>query len=161
MATRSAIPGTKTGVTDSLSVAEFNDLPGGIIGKTAVTSDQSSITTLVDLTGLTLTLTPAASRILRIGFQLRFADTNTGEEIQVLLMKDGSQLQRFDFPVSPRTASEVTSVSGWCYDDSPTNASHTYKLQAGTSGSSTGTYTLKASSTTPAQFCIWDEGPTF
>src|SRR5262245_32050604 len=51
----------------------WRGLPGGVIGYVAVTSSQGSITTIVDLTSLTITFTALADRRYRVtGFVANF-----------------------------------------------------------------------------------------
>ncbi len=160
MTSRTTAVGTQSG-TDFLSAAEYNDAAGGWIRTFTVTSNQGSITTLADLTGLTTGAFTVPLRRYRLSFDLTFSNTNATEYVEVQLFEDSTELKRWDFPVM--LASAGTSVSGWL-DYSPTNASHTYKLAAKNGGAGTGTLTLVASAVGaspphPAQFVMMDIGP--
>lgn len=159
MATRSSIPGTKAGATDSLSVAEFNDLPGGCIGYIVLTSNTTTITSAQIVA--TLTFTPPASRFLRFVGQVNMSASATSGDYQVTIAKDGTNIGRQDRPYTPLTSGDI--LGGMCVavDISPTNASHTYTLLTGRGGTDGNTYTLNASATQPAFFLAFDDGPSF
>lgn len=161
MSTRTSIPGSKAGSTDSISVADFNAGPGGLIGKAKVTSNQSSITSLVAATGLTLTLTPNASRDIKIVAVLEMSAATASGQYQIVILKDGTQIARTDVAYAPLTAN--LAIGGRCeaLDESPTNASHTYSVSVGQSGGDVNTWTLVASSTVPASLKVEDVGSTF
>lgn len=161
MSTRTSIPGSKGGTTDSISVADFNAGPGGLIGKVKVTSDQGSITSLAAVSGLSITLTPEASRDLRIVTSLEmFAGTATGQ-FQVVILKDGTQINRRDFGYNP--LSSGLGLAGACeaLDENPTNASHTYSVSVGQSGGDANTWTMHSAATVPAYLWIFDACTTF
>lgn len=163
MATRSSVAG---GINsgDPVGASDPNSMPGGLIGYVVVTSNQSGITTLVDLTGLTLTVTPQANRIIKIEWMLNFQDDTaqgTTEAFRVVVQKDGSQFRIYDYVSNPGAATNIFTANGFTYDFAPTNASHTYNLGAIRSGSASGTFTLEASSSRAAILSLSDCGPSF
>lgn len=163
MATRASTAGGYSS-GDPWGTADANSLPGGLIGYTTVTSSQSGITTAVDLTGMTLTLTPQANRIIRIDWFFDVQDDTaqgTTETFRMLVVKDSSNLAQHDYVSNPGAATNIFSVGGFAYDFAPTNASHTYKLQGARSGTASGSFTLTASATRIAALSITDCGPSF
>lgn len=156
MATRTTAVGTQTG-SDYLTAAEYNDAAGGWVRLYTVTSNQGSITSVTDLTGLTTGAWTTPLRKFQFGFDLMFENTNVGENIQVVLLEDGTQIKRWNFQVGVATNADNSCAGSFFY--SPTNASHTYKLQAGRSGTGSGSITLIASATIPGQYWAFDCGP--
>jgi len=51
---------------DVLSAANMNALPGGVKARAVITAPQGGITTVTDITGLTVTWTAVANRLYRI-----------------------------------------------------------------------------------------------
>jgi len=51
---------------DVLSAADMNALPGGVKARAVITAPQGGITTVADITGLTVTWTATANRLYRI-----------------------------------------------------------------------------------------------
>lgn len=158
MATRTGVPGTIVAAVSNPSAADINNLPGGELGYITVTSNQTGITTVTDLTSLTLTFTPATARIIRLDYAFNVNSNTASDEFQVRVIKDGSQVDRKNFGCSGIGNGVAV---GWFEDHSPTNASHTYRLQMGQSGGSSGTFSVQASATQPAQFTAYDRGPDF
>lgn len=157
MATRTSSAGNIV-FNSAIASSDINNQPGGLVGYAKVTADVTSITTAVDLTGYTLTLTPPASRILRIDYRLSLGSTVANDGFGVIVMKDGSQVDRTNWGLSLAKAGAAV---GFWYDIGPTNASHVYKLQGGRNAVSTGTFTVDASATTPGWLTITDMGPSF
>lgn len=159
MATRTTAVGTQTS-SDFESAAEYNDASGGCTGRLRITAgNQGSITTATDLTSLTLTLTPNTNRCMRIDYCFTIQSTVSGDNCLINLVKDGVTLDQQQFAVS--TVDNLGVACGFAFDNAPTNASHTYKLQLGRTASSTGTWTVKQNSTQPAYFAVTDDGPSF
>jgi hypothetical protein len=158
MATRATAVGTQTG-SDYLTAAEYNDASGGWIRWYEATSNQGSITTVTNLTGLTTTAWTVPDRTYRFNFDLLISDASAGaaEIVKILLLEDGSQIKQWNFPAAGTANDGFTCQGSMIY--APTAASHIYLLQAGRTGGAAGTFTLVASSTSPAQFWIEDVGP--
>ncbi len=140
--------------SDFYTTANNADAAGGWIQRVAATSNQGSITTAADLTGLAFpSFTVPARRYLFIA-SLTFFGTNANETMKVLLLEDGTTIREWDFGLDT-----FAQYQRLMFSYAPTNAAHVYKLQASRSGTSTGTITLQASSTQPAQFEMHDVGP--
>lgn len=160
MTARVTSTGTIT-TSDYYTIANGNDPSGGWIFRAEVTSNQGSITTLADLTSLTTGSFTTPLRTFLIMFDLTFSNTNAGEQVEVQLFEDSTELKRFNFYIGIANAGQ--SCTGF-YLRRPSNAAHTYKLAAKQSGSGTGTLTLLgsaagASPPHPEQFIVLDVGP--
>lgn len=166
MATRTPYVATEL-AGDVLTAANFNRLPGGLIGHCEQTATQTGITTAVDLVGngdsskMSLTVTPNnATRMIRIQFaifvQMTIASTHDAFRISVL--KDGTQIGAADAAFSDTTSGQT--INGVIVDAAPTAASHVYKLQ-GVHSFGTGTFTVAGSSTQPSVMYLFDDGPSF
>jgi hypothetical protein len=160
MTSRTTAVGTLSGGS-ALSAANYNDSSGGWIRTFTVTSNQGSITSETDLTGLTTGSFTVPLRRYLFMFDLTISNTATAEMVEIKLYEDTTELKRWDFPIT--IANAGTTCTGWLAY-SPTNAAHTYKLALKNSGSGTGTLTLVASAAGaspphPAQFQMIDIGP--
>jgi hypothetical protein len=144
-----------TGVAgEVLTAANLAKYPKGWLGYASVTSNQSGIgSTPTDLTGLTVTVTVPANRLVRVsGYAQVF--TASGVYAAVTMLEDGSQVGRVGRTLPG--VGESTTVSAFTLV-LPTAGSHTYKLQGESSSS---TFTLEASSSLPAWILVEDIGPS-
>jgi len=159
---RQILLGAPTGSAYSLSPAGGQGIvtltpptfAAGTLGYAQVTADQGSITTAVDLTGLTVTVTPGAGRRIRIKGQVSYQSTVASDSGILAIFADGSQVELGQRALNPTP--NVPDVVGLEVVLTPTNAAHTYKLQGSRQG--TGTLTMKASATTPAFILVEDIG---
>lgn len=137
-----------------LTASNLNTLAKGWLGFATVTSNQSGIgTSETDLTGLTVTVTVPADRLIKISAQTQL-DPDAALSAIVFFKEDTTQLGRAGRAQLP--SGEVTTFSGFTLIDGPSAGSHTYKLTANTS---TSTMSLNASSTVPAWILVEDVGP--
>ncbi len=139
-----------------LTATNVARLAGGWIGYAEQTGDQGAITTEVDLTSLTVTVTVGTGRRIRISARTLVVST-VANDIAALNIKEGAaQLQ------TGRTgALSGTAVSVGISADvilTPTAGAHTYKL-AMARETGTGTLTNKAAATAPAFIAVEDLGP--
>lgn len=126
----------------------------GVLGTPAeVTANQGSIAgTETDLTGLSVTFDTPGNRFVLVMFQLYAA--STGSDTTVVRIKEGAtQLQ----PTYETLATNAKSVPGSVLL-TPGAGSHTYKLTM-QRAAGTGTETMYASATSPAQLTVFDMGP--
>ena len=152
MPVRTAYVGTEA-VGDVLTKANFDKLPGGWIGYAEVTANQGSITTEVDLTGLTVTVTVASTRRLRIVGEVMLANA-TADAISVLrLHADGVQIQSRTAAKAGAGTDQGVHIGAVV---TPSAGAHTYKLRG---WAVSGTVTLSASATSPAFIYVEDVGP--
>lgn len=131
-------------------------LPRGVLGHVAVTANQGSITTEVDLTGLSVTVTVGTSRRIKItGYTRGIESTVAADEISFRIKEGATQLEQSQVTVGSanRGYTQLVQVSL-----TPSAGSHTYKLTAVRSAG-TGTLTMAASATAPAWILVEDIGP--
>lgn len=113
------------GGTISPSAAQVNGWAQGTLGYAQVTASQGSITTEVDLTGLTVTVTLVAGRRIRLTGLVR-AQSTVADDVFRLSIKEGSTLiQALDRIMRP--ANTDVTVDGSVVIN-PSAGSHTYKL---------------------------------
>jgi len=146
----------------AFAVSDFNDLPGGMIAYQLRNAIQTSITTQVALGALTLTITPAAYRILRISFNvlIQLTVASPPDTFQIQILKDGgpAYMAAWNYPYN--YGSRDLTITNFALDINPTAASHTYALYGGRVQSN-GAYQLSPTATNPATLLIEDLGPAF
>ncbi len=153
MAVRTAYVGTEA-AGDVLTAANFNKLPGGLIGYAIVTANQTGISTATNLTSLTVTVTVNTSRIIMIdaiGVMGQNSSTGLGN---LTIYEGATQLAN---SVCTMTAAGFWTGRPLCVL-SATSGAHTYNLKASTNA---GTIDLIASATQPATLTVYDMGPNF
>ena len=134
--------------------ASAAQIPWGWLGYAQVTAGQGSITTAVDLTGLSVSVTVAASRRVRVSWSTRYSGSGGGMSITTKCMEGATQLQMAEAQV----ASNLFGLTiGGAVVLTPSAGAHTYKLQA--QGNS-GTAQLVASATDPSWLLVEDLGPS-
>lgn len=138
-----------TGTSGSLSIAS-----GGtglsvdrVLGYAEVTANQNGITTITDLTSLTLNVTvPSASRYIRItGYAGTTPDTN-GAQIILFIREGSTQLHAQSYHATVGVGSPSQSLNA-LYVAQVTAGAHTYKLSL---AASAGTVNMEAAATYPA-----------
>lgn len=135
-----------------LTAANVNKLPGGWLGYAEVTANQTGITTEVDLTGLTVTVTVGTSRRIRVTGEVLIQTSATGLLAFLYIHADGSQVQKRVIVPGVAASSEMLHAEVIL---TPSAGSHTYKLRA----ASGGTAVLEASATVPSFILVEDLGP--
>lgn len=154
MATRTAYPGTEI-VGDVLTKANFDKLPGGLIGRVTNSSDQNTITTEVDVTGLSVAPTVGTSRKIRLQARLHVSYSTAG--FGIFTLKEGSTALRTFVTL-------VASGGGIGHEftatlDAPSAGVHTYKLTASVSA---GNINIEGTDTDKrAELEVEDLGPSF
>lgn len=143
-------------VPDEIVTADkMNELPKGILGYAAATSDQTGITSEADVTGLSVTVDVPAGRRLKItGFINVLVDTVSDTTASLRVKESTTQLaQSYSRPVgNSRSAGQfVMAVI------TPSSGSHTYKLtlqrEVGT-----GSLTVDAAADRPCFILVEDIG---
>ncbi len=154
MTTRVALPGTSTNTT-VWTEADINTLPGGWLGYVEVTSTQSGISSITDLTSLTLTVTVNASRRIRVTGHITCLQNTGTASVKGRIRESSTTLQMFmdDTLTSGERRTKEGSVVL-----TPTAGSHTYKLSLETS-SNTIDMVAAAADPGPAFLLIDDIGP--
>jgi len=128
----------------------------GVLGYAEVTASQSSITTEVDLTGLSIAITVGSSRRILITGHVAI-DRTVSDGLNRLRIKEGATvLVLRDMPV--RGASEGAIELTTIVSKTPSSGPHTYKLSLErTTG--TGTIGIIAAATFPSFILVEDIGP--
>lgn len=137
-----------------LTAANLKRLPGGWIGYNEVTADQAGITAMTDLTGLSLAVTVAATRRVRVTVQCWVFSSVNGDSAQVSIREGSTQLNTGTVQVSNVVATSVNFSAVL----TPTTGAHTYKASLLRS-SGTGSLTMQAGATFPAFIYVEDVGP--
>lgn len=142
MASRLTLPGTVVALSQA-TAAEYNALPGGWIGYNQVTSDQGSITSLADLSGLAVTVTLNASRRIRIVGDVQMGNSSNGAGATLYIRESSTVLQTRN-----KLNSSDIIVEGMRVEiilDAPSAGSHTYKLSMEALAAGTKTFALGVS----------------
>lgn len=133
------------------------NMPWGVIANVSVTTNQGSITSQVDVTGLTNTSTYVANRLLKITVQTsKVISTVANDRIDFFVLLGANTIG--NFVTGPVTASIGISACGVYYVTS-ISGSQTIKVQIAR-GVGTGTVSTSASSVSPFQLIIEDIGPS-
>lgn len=123
----------------------------GLLGHVAVTSPQNGIgTTPTDIAGMTLTITPPASRKLRVEIISAFFFTG-GNSFNVMITVDGVQVQTL---ILTKATNDFATIHGYVVVNSTGNAM-TFKARAYTSVS---TVNVNSSATYPSLLTVTDIG---
>lgn len=155
MSVRTAYVGTQV-AGDTLTAANFSKLPGGWLGYAEVTANQGSITTVADLTSLSVAVTVGTSRRLRITGHGVMASTVAGDVILGIIQEGASQLGRWA-ELQPQAANGFDIQEGSVIL-TPTSGAHTYKLTL-QRAIGTGSVTLLAAGGNAAFILCEDIGP--
>lgn len=128
---------------------------GGTLGYAEVVANQTGIGAPADLTGLTVTVTVAAGRRIRIsGATVAGIDTAV-DQVSLRIKEGATQLAE-----APNTL--TTAGRGYRYDvstvETPSAGAHTYKLTLGRDTGASTAITSYANSTTPAFLLVEDIG---
>lgn len=130
--------------------APSSGAPGSTLGYAEVTANQSPITTEVDVTGLSVTVTVPDGRRIRISSALGITSTVNDDIGFMRIAEGGTNLAFAQAKLNTNTESVFASIVL-----TPTAGSHTYKIRAArTSG--TGNLTVGAASTNPAYILVED-----
>lgn len=156
MATRVSPAGNQVANTTA-PVAFANGVAGGWIGYLPRTSDQTSITTEVAVSGVTVTVTANASRRLRISAKAAHVATNV-DTVAQLTIKEGSTVLDYDrAPTAFANVSYNTAMRPMAIV-TPSAGSHTYTLYCNRVAG-TGTITLVADVDRAIMLMVEDLGP--
>ena len=155
MATRTALPGTSTNGT-VWSEADINSLPGGWIGYLEVTATQSGISSITDLSGLSITVTVNSNRYIRVTGHITVLQNTGGAAAKARIREGSTTLQMFmddSLATGERRTKEGSVIL------TPTAGSHTYKLSLET-GANTIDMVAASADPGPAFILVEDIGST-
>jgi hypothetical protein len=142
-----------------LTAQECNNLPFGLVATPiSNTSLNQVITTVTDITGITLTFNTVTNRVYRVSYSF-FANSTDASSLNVILA-DGSNtaIQQCIFNFSAPFVPEGKQLSNFFYFTATTTGSITRKLRAQRQ-SGAGTITIfSAAATLPFQFAVEDCG---
>src|SRR5690554_6485754 len=135
---------------------KMNEIPKGVLGYAQVTSGQSGITSMTDLTGLSVTVNIPAGRIIRITGHALIGVSNTRSVAAGWIREGSSTLGRFGAVDNQALAAQAFALGyGAAILSSPSAGQHTYKLSLEVT-SGTGSASITASSTSPAYILVED-----
>ena len=140
---------------DVLTAANYNQLPRAQMGYASITASQGSITAETDLTGLSVTWTSPATRLIRTTITVEVGSTVAGD-VAELKLTDGSntQITRSVQHISSTGAATVKMVL--VHIETVTSGSKTRKARLNRQG--TGTLTASAFANAPAFIVVEDIG---
>ncbi len=119
----------------------------GSLGSVQVTSNQTGISSIADLTNLTVTVTVPASATIKISAIAIFYNASAADTSGYMsIFESTTQLQESGYEF--KTANLQHTISMWVIL-TPSAGSHTYKLRARL-GTGSGSLTMSADSTDPA-----------
>jgi hypothetical protein len=134
------------------AASQLNGAAGGWIGYAQVVAQQSSITSVVDLTGLSVTVTVGASRRLLITGYVQLAQQASSGLAEMDIYEGSTQLARTYVNVAASGFAVVLASVVL----TPSTGAHTYKLRALTSA---GSLVINAEPPNPAYILVQDIGP--
>jgi hypothetical protein len=123
-------------------------------GYAQITVSSATFTTIVDITGLTVSVTPGVSRRIRVSVFCGLTSSVNTDTITVYIFEGATQLAACTYSLASAfghgTAYFATILT-------PTNAAHTYKVSAIRSAGS-GNCQIEAAATNPAYIMAEDVG---
>jgi hypothetical protein len=121
-----------------------------VLGYAEITASQGSITSEVDVTGLSVTVFVPAGRKIKITGHAQFTNTNATQLNVIRLQEDGVQIEEAGMVDGSINTGETLHAQ---VVRSPAVGVHVYKMRAAVGG---GTGTLKAGPTQPAFIMVED-----
>lgn len=152
MATRTSYAGTVVD-GDVYTAANHAKMPGGWIGYVEATSNQGTIVSETDLTGLSVTVTAGSSRRLKLSSSVTVLAPSSGTSV-IVKIKEGSTViatATHDF-----SSLGLTNTLNLFATVAPSSGSHTYKVTLQPVG---GTFSTTAASGSPNVLLVEDVGP--
>ena len=131
------------------------DLPRGVVGFAENTTlAQTGVTTIVDITGLTVTFTGVAGRRYRVDGSLLLQSTVNGDTVNLIIRNSaGTFLNQGIYPLPSNAVANMCAVSLVTTATGSTTFKLSFQRQAGT-----GTMTANGGGTFPAQIVVTDIG---
>lgn len=144
---------------DVLEEGDIDALPKGVLGYAEVRTDQAGITTVVDITSLSVAVTVLANRYIRITHYVESFYADAADDAYILFIKEGgTTLQTRTLNVNEANEGGQGGLMSVILTN-PSAGAHTYKIAAGAAtGASTGTHA--ASTNAPAYILVEDLGAT-
>ena len=140
-----------------LPASQMNRLPFGIVAlATNTTANQPTITTKVDLTGMSVTWTAIANRNYKITYHIYAIPTTTNACFSVNLQQSTTVKQ---ISITNGGVATAGTTCNGIYISSFSAGSTTLKLTGATTAGSLGSFTFAADATLPWILCVEDIGP--
>lgn len=152
------LDGTETLTNKDLTSATNTlpaSLPKGVLGYAQVVASQTGITSVVDLTGLSVGVTVGSSRRIRISYALRIVGSAVSSTAGVTIKEGGTSLQEGFVLNNAGAGVPVTAVDSVVL--TPSAGAHTYKLTMALASGS-GTVDLNATASRVAYILVEDIG---
>lgn len=147
--------GVLTQVGSTAVIQPGASIPAGVLGYAQVAADQAGITTVVDLTGLSATVTVASGRRIRVRGKVQLTSTVANDQVGLIIAESGAQL---DFS-SETIIANGNQVFVFCEVIlTPSAGVHTYNLRAQRTAPGTGIVTMSATPTRVAFIIAEDIG---
>lgn len=142
-----------------LPAADLNLLPAGLRGGgyAQITANQTTITTTVDVTGLTVTFTAVAARRYQVLVQVEVSVDNV-TAIPLVIITDAANTQKGRGVVSTLSATGSAHTLRFSVNETGLSGSTTRKVRASRAAGA-GNVSIEAGATFPAFICVTDIGP--
>lgn len=126
--------------------------PSSTLGYAQITADQTTITTITPITGLSVNVVVPAGRRLKITAKAELLSTVSADKGSIFIRQDGTIIQgaATGLDVTPRNYSAVAEIVV-----TPSAGAHTYTVDAERTNG-TGSMTVNASATSPAFLLVED-----
>lgn len=112
-----------------VTAAKMNEIPKGVLGYAEITTSETGISTLEDVTGLETTVTVPANRMIRIEISVNIRQ-RTSPALAIVRIREGStSLRRSDHQLAADDFA-TAQLSRILF---PSPGQHTYKVSAQTS----------------------------
>jgi len=147
--------GAEPSGTYATLAARLNALPRGLVASASVNTSQGSITTVTNLTGLSVSFTAATDRKYRVTATVEILDS-ASSSVYVLAVKDGAFTVHRSTGVNGHTGSVTNTIVSPPIFSYP--GSRTWRLTL-ERVSGTGTLSTTPSATYPAHITVEDIGP--
>jgi len=122
------------------------------------TSNQGSIVSLVDLSGLTATVPAQAGDLIQMSYKSGHYSTSVSDVVQYTIVSGSTTLSEMPFPANSGGTATTFTVSGSFFYVVPTTGNFTARMRLQRAAGS-GTVTAVASASNPAQFVVRNLGP--
>ena len=131
------------------------DLPRGVVGFAENTAlAQTGVTTIADITGLTVTFTGVSGRRYRVDGYLLLQSTVSADTVNLIIRNSaGTSLQQAIYPLPSNASAYMCAASLITTATGSTTFKLSFQRQAGT-----GTMTANGGGTFPAQIVVTDIG---
>jgi hypothetical protein len=132
----------------------FEALPRGVMGRATKSTDQTAISTVVDLSGLSVTWTAVTGRLYRISYSVTYLKNTAAGLLRTQVTTSANAIVRLHLDYAPTAATYYTHAGSVLV--TPSAGSVTYKLRAVCDVNTSD----QAGATDPALILVEDIGPS-